>query len=601
VSNQFDLDEKKEEQLRPFNRDYFLRMLGYLTPYRARVMMVALLMILVTAGQLAEPILMKLIIDTAIRERALAKINLYVLLFVGVRVVIWICARQQTRLSNWTGQQVLFDLRQGLFSHIQKLSFDFYDGRPVGKIMSRVTSDVNSMSQFVNAGVVTIVTQLLTLLGIAIILLSLHWQLALLCLAVMPLVAAFLSRAHPFFHRGWTAVREEHARVNAHLNESITGIQVIQAFSRQKINSGKFANILRDRMKAYLKVVRLEILFWPVIENLGALGTSLVIWYGAREYLAGALTIGTLWAFITYLNRFWQPLSAISRVYSQMLSAMASADRVFGFLDTKPRVEDAPDPLQMPEIAGRVEFSEVSFAYVVGQEVLRNVSFSIEPGQTVALVGPTGAGKSTIINLLARFYDPSTGQVRMDGYDLSEMSLQSFRSQLGIVLQDPFIFAGTIRENIEYGKLGASDDEIAEAARAVNAHDFIARLPEGYLTKTEERGGTLSQGQRQLLAFARALLAKPRLLILDEATSSIDTETERHIQDALQKLMQGRTTFVIAHRLSTIRNADVIMVIDDGTIVEKGSHSELMTMKGKYYELYTTQYKHMSDTLRAGN
>ncbi len=597
MSNIYDLDEKPEAIEQAFNKGYFMRMLSYLLPYRIKVVGVGILMVLVTLGQLAEPLLMMMIIDNAIREQSTDKIVLYIAIFIALRALVYLCARQQTRLSNWTGQRVLFDLRQNLFEHIQKLSFDFFDGRPVGKIMSRVTSDVNAMSQFVNMGVVTIATQLITLVGITVIILTLHWRLALMCLAVLPLFAVFLGKAHPFFHRGWARVREEHSKVNAHLNESITGIQVIQAFSRQEVNSAKFRIIMEGRMAAYLKVIKLEVLFWPIIENVGALGTCLVIWFGAREYMAGALTIGTLWAFVNYLNRLWQPLSAISRVYSQMLSAMASADRVFGFLDTPPKVEDAAEAYEMPPLTGGVEFKAVTFSYVPGQPVLHEVNFAVNPGTTVALVGPTGAGKTTIINLLSRFYDPDAGTVLVDGHDLSVVTLASFRSQLGIVLQDPFIFAGTIRENIAYGKLDASNEEIVAAAQAVNAHDFIMRLPEGYDTVTEERGGTLSQGQRQLLAFARALLARPQLLILDEATSSIDTETEHLIQQALTRLMEGRTSFIIAHRLSTIRQADLIMVVEGGGIAERGTHEELIKNRGKYYELYTAQYRAAKDNL----
>jgi len=599
MSNMYDLDEQKEAQTREFNKEHFYRMLSYLKPYSLKAALVSLLMIMVTVGQLAEPILIKYIVDGAIKERNIAAINHLILLFLGLRVVIWILAKHQARILNWTGQHVLYDLRQNLFTHIQRLSFDFYDGRPVGKIMSRVTSDVNTMSQFVNNGVVTIISQLLNLVGIIVILLSLHWRLSLFCIGLMPVLGYFMARVHPFFQSGWAAVREEFSKVNAHLNESITGIQVIQAFSRQETNTKKFEGILENKVQTWLKVIRMEILFWPVIENVGAIGTCLVIWYGAREFMTGALTIGTLWAFINYLNRFWQPLSAISRVYSQMLSAMAGAERVFGFLDTAPRVFDTEDAKDIAEIEGSIEFRGVHFGYQEDQQVLKNVSFTVKPGQTVALVGPTGAGKSTIINLVARFYDPSSGKVLVDGHDLKDVTLESYRSQLGIVLQDPFIFAGTIRENIEYGRLGASLEDVVAAAQAVNAHVFIEKLSEGYDTETQERGGTLSQGQRQLLAFARALVANPRILILDEATSSIDTETEQLIQAALGKLLKGRTSFVIAHRLSTIRNADVIMVVDGGQIIEHGSHDELIEIKGKYFELYTTQYKHLRDMLSA--
>jgi ATP-binding cassette subfamily B protein len=597
LSNIYDLDEQKERQESKFNRQHFTRMLGYLKPYTSQVALATALMITATLGHLAEPLLFRYIIDSAIREENLWLLHRLVLVFLGLRAVLWVLMRFQINLINRTGQHILYDLRQHLFTHIQRLSFDFYDGRPVGKIMSRVTSDVNTMSQFANNGVVTIITQLLNLFGIVVILLHLNWRLSLLCIGLMPLLGYFMARVHPFFQTGWLRVREENAKVIAHLNESITGIQVIQAFSRQSTNSAKFAAILSGKVTAFLRVMKMEVLFWPIIENVAAVGTALVIWFGAREFISGALTVGTLWAFITYLNRFWQPLSAVSRIYSQMLSAMASAERVFGFLDTAPRIDDSEARGKLPEIVGRIEFRDVSFGYQAGQEVLREISFVVEPGQTVALVGPTGAGKSTIINLVARFYDPTAGQVLVDGHDLRHVTLQSFRSQLGIVLQDPFIFAGSVRDNVAYGKLDASQAEIEAACRAVGAHSFIEKMPYGYDTESQERGGALSQGQKQLLAFARALVADPKVLILDEATSSIDTETEQVIQQALAKLLCGRTAFVIAHRLSTIRNADVIMVIDNGRLAERGSHEELLRLRGKYYALYMTQHKYFSDAV----
>jgi len=418
LSNVYDLDEQKERQTSSFNRQHFARMLGYLKPYILQVALATALMITATLGHLAEPLLFRYIIDSAIRHRNTWQLHRLVLVFLGLRAVLWVLLRFQINLINRTGQHVLYDLRQHLFTHMQRLSFDFYDGRPVGKIMSRVTSDVNTMSQFTNNGVVTIITQLLNLIGIVVILLRLNWRLSLLCLGLMPLLGYFMAKAHPFFQTGWLRVREENAKVIAHLNESITGIQVIQAFSRQKTNSEKFAGILAGKVRAFLRVIKMEVLFWPIIENVAAVGTALVIWYGAREFISGALTVGTLWAFISYLNRFWQPLSAVSRIYSQMLSAMASAERVFGFLDTPPRIDDREARGELPEIVGRIEFNDVSFGYQAGQEVLRELSFAAEPGQTVALVGPTGAGKSTIINLVARFYDPTAGQVLVDGHDL---------------------------------------------------------------------------------------------------------------------------------------------------------------------------------------
>ena len=425
MSNIYDLDEQKERQVSDFNRQYLARMLNYLRPYWRQALAVAALMSTATLGHLAEPLLFRHIIDNAIEDRNILQLHQLVLVFLGLRAVLWVLGRYQTYLLNWTGQHVLYDLRQHLFTHIQRLSFDFYDGRPVGKIMSRVTSDVNTMSQFTNNGVVTIVTQALNLVGITVILLRLNWRLSLLCIGLMPLLGYFMAKAHPFFQTGWLRVREENAKVIAHLNESITGIQVIQAFSREELNSSKFSAILSGKVGAFLRVIKMEVLFWPIIESIAAIGTALVIWYGAREFMSGALTVGTLWAFITYLNRFWQPLSAISRVYSQMLSAMASAERVFGFLNTVPRVDDKEARGELPGIVGRVEFEHVSFAYQAGQPVLRDVSFTVEPGQTVALVGPTGAGKSTIINLVARFYDPSAGSIRLDGHDLRHVSLQS--------------------------------------------------------------------------------------------------------------------------------------------------------------------------------
>jgi len=461
----------------------------------------------------------------------------------------------------------------------------------VGKIMSRITNDVNTMGEMINSGMINIISQGLSLIGIVIIMLSMHARLASLAFIVLPFLVFIMVSRQSTLEGQWLQVRKAVSNINAHLNETLTGVQVIQAFSRQKINSGKFDRISTANKVAYMKAVTIEFIFWPIIDIVGAIGTCLVIWFGAKEVIAGKLSLGTLLAFLTFLQKFWAPVSTFSRVYSQLLSAMASAERVFEFLDSKPLVVDAPDAVALPTIQGEICFKDVSFGYQTDKPVLHEVSFTVKPGQTVALVGPTGAGKSTIINLVARFYDPTAGRILVDGQDLTKVTLASLRSQLGIVLQDTFIFSGTVKENIEYGRLGAALEQIEAAAQAANAHGFITKMDKGYETETEERGNTLSTGQRQLLAFARALLADPRILILDEATSSIDTETEKLIQNALQLLLKDRTSFVIAHRLSTIRNADLIMVVDGGRIVESGTHTELLAMRGTYWRLHDTQYR----------
>ncbi|MGE5559548.1 MAG: ABC transporter ATP-binding protein [Chloroflexota bacterium] len=583
-------DEEEEARKKPFNYGYFKRMLAYLKPYRRSVVAAGLLTLFVSAVGMAEPLLLKYAIDNGVGKANVRALNLALGILLGLRVLGWAAGRNQIRVMSRTGQNVLYDLRKNLFDHIQSLSFAFYDGRPAGKIMSRITNDVNSIGDVINAGLINAVSQAITLIGITVLMLSLHWRLALMALVVVPLLTTLFTQIRPRMEAAWMQTRKTMASINAHLNETILGLQVIQAFSRERLNSKKFDRVNGRQLKAYMRAINIELFFWPVIDVIAAIGTFLVIWYGAREVIAMRVSVGTVVAFLTYVNRFWAPLSAMSRQYSQLLSAMASAERVFEFLDTKPLVVDAEDAIELPTIAGRVEFDDVHFAYKAGEEVLHGVSFTAEPGQTIAIVGPTGAGKSTIINLVARFYDPSAGAVRIDGHDLRDVKIQSVRSQLGIVLQDTFIFSGTIRENIQYGRLEAALEEIQEAAKAANAHEFIERGG-GYDTDTKERGSALSTGQRQLLAFARAILADPRILVLDEATSSIDTETEKLIQEALKRLLRGRTSFVIAHRLSTIRNADKIIVIDDGRIVEEGTHEQLLKLHGVYWRLHDTQVK----------
>ncbi|MHB8945208.1 MAG: ABC transporter ATP-binding protein [Bacillota bacterium] len=584
-------DEEEGEQKKPFNRRHFQRMLGYLRPYRSQVIVAGVMMFVATVVNLAEPLFIREAIDRGIVPGNLRFLGYVLAALMVLRVIAWIASRAQIRVMNHTGQKILYDLRQALFDHIQGLSFGFYDGRPAGKIMSRITNDVNAMGELINAGMINLVSQGLSLIGVVILMLVLDPVMALITFATVPFLFVALTTMRGRLEGAWLRNRKAVANINAHLNEMMQGIQVIQAYSRQATNTARFDRINDQQRKSYMTAVRIEIFFWPLTDLVAAIGMCAVVWYGALEVLRGQLTIGLLMAFLSYLGKFWGPVSTFSRVYSQLLSAMASAERVFEILDTRPQVVDAPGATDLPTIAGEVTFNGVSFEYVAGEPVLRGVDFRVAPGQTVAIVGPTGAGKTTIINLLARFYDPSAGRVLIDGHDLRRVTLKSLRSQLGLVLQDTFIFSGTIAENIRYGRLAAVQAELEAAARSARADGFIAKTTKGYETETQERGSALSTGQRQLLAFARAILADPRILILDEATSSIDSETERLIQEALRVLLAGRTAFVIAHRLSTIQNADQILVINGGRIIEKGTHDQLLEQRGLYWRLYQKQFR----------
>jgi ATP-binding cassette subfamily B multidrug efflux pump len=407
----------------------------------------------------------------------------------------------------------------------------------------------------------------------------------------LPLLAVLFFYLRPMMESAWMNVRKTLANINANLNETISGIRVIQAFSREDFNVRRFGRINEMNRRITMRAFRLEMLTWPSIDFIGVVGTCLVIWYGALQVIRGAISLGYVMAFVNYQWRFWGPLSAISKVYSQVLSAMASAERVFEFLDTEPEIQNAPDAEPLPSIRGQVRFEHVSFRYEKDDRlVLRDINLAVEPGQVVALVGPTGAGKTSIVNLLMRFYDPTEGRVLVDGHELRQVTIESLRSQMAVVLQESFLFSGTIGDNIRYSRSDATLEEVERAAAAVRLDKFIESLPDGYDTEVQERGGRLSVGQRQLVAFARALLADPRVLILDEATSSVDTQTERLIQQALETLLQGRTAFIIAHRLSTVEHADRIIVLDDGRIVEEGTHHQLLARRGLYHRLYLTQF-----------
>ncbi|WP_424768920.1 ABC transporter ATP-binding protein [Paenibacillus sp. sgz302251] len=585
---EWDMDDEVDEK--PFNSNYMRRMLRYLIPYRKLMIGVVVIVLINMLLSLSEPIILAYIIDKGIMDKDMALIHVLGFALLGIRLISWLFSWMHTRWINFTGQRILFDLRQQLFNHLQTLSFRFFDGRPAGKIMSRITNDTNAIGELINGGLITMVMEVTHLLGIVIILFWMDWQLALLSFIMLPLLYIIIARIRPKIESSWSRSRATMSAINGNLNETIQGIRVIQAFSRQRINNEKFEGINTRNKKAFMRAITLESTVYPLVEMIGMIGTCIVIWFGAMRVMDDALTLGFIMAFINYLWRFWGPLSALSKVYSQLLSAMASAERIFEILDTDPEVKNNNRAKVLPSIRGDVSFHNVSFRYEVSKpDVLHNVSFQVKAGQRVALVGPTGAGKSTIVNLLMRFYDATDGTVRIDGVDVKDVTLESLRKQMGIVLQDSFIFAGTVEQNMRYGNEEATDEQLRKAGESVRLDRVVAQLANGYQTELEERGSKLSVGQRQLLAFGRVLLSDPSILILDEATSSVDTETEQHIQEALQTLLAGRTAFIIAHRLSTIKDADLILVVQDGRIAEQGSHDMLMKQGGIYANLVLTQ------------
>lgn len=585
-------EEMQEVETRPFNYNLLKRMLRYTVPYRKELTLATIVIAIGSILRLAEPILLRTAIDLGITPKNMRVINIVAILWLVFQLFGAVAEYVRIRILNHTGQNLLFDMRQELFAHLQWLSLRFYDGRPVGRIMARVTNDVETINDLINSGLVTIIAQAISLVGIVIVMFIVNIRLALLAFIVVPGMVWLVARLRPAMETAWRNVRKANSNINANLNETITGIRVTQAFCRETTNIQKFDKLNNTYYTAFMGAIKVEVLIWPMVDVLGTVGTALVLWVGARMVLNNELTVGYVMAFTDYLFRFWEPISAISRVYSRVLSAMASAERIFEYLDTQPEILDVDNAQPLPQIKGQVTFENVSFRYKEDDRwVLQDINFTIQPGQTVALVGPTGAGKTSIINLLMRFYDPQQGRVLIDDHDLSQVRLPSIRSQIALVLQDSFLFSGTIADNIRYSRLDATLEDVMHAAEAVQADRFITKYADGYNHAVNERGASLSVGQRQLISFARALLANPRILILDEATSSVDSQTEHAIQQAMQNLQQGRTTFIIAHRLSTIQRADTIFVIEDGHIVEQGTHNALLGLPvGRYAHLYHRQF-----------
>ena len=567
------------------------RLLGELRPYGRSL---ALALVYVAVGALSQaggPWLIGRAIDRNILGDDPAGLYRTMALLFGVYVAGTLAPRGQIRQVGTVGQSVLASLRERIFEQLQRLPLRYFDRHPVGDLMSRVTNDVDTLNQLLSQGLTQLLGSLLGLVGIVVAMLVLDWRLALVCFAIIPVMLLtnvfFARRAR----RAFRTTRQTVSDVTAGLQEEIVGVREAQAFNRTEANIERFRERNAANRAANVQAVAITAAFAPTIDVLSTLATAVVIGYGGYLVLAGTLTVGLLTAFLIYVQQFFRPIQLASQVYTQAQAALAGAERIYNILDEEPEPPDPPEAQKLEEVEGRISFEEVTFAYEPSRPVLHDVSFEIEPGQTVALVGPTGAGKTTIANLIPRFYDATEGSVRLDDHDVREVERSSLRRHIATVLQEPFLFSGTVAENIGYGRTDATRDEIEAAARAVSAHELIRALPRGYDTPLGTGGGTLSGGQRQLVSFARAVLADPRILILDEATSNIDTRTEALIQKALGTLMRGRTSVVIAHRLSTIRNADLILVVESGRIAEHGTHASLLASAGLYADLYRRQFR----------
>lgn len=579
---------------RAYDARLLRRLLQYLRPYHPRVVGAVLLLFAGAALELVGPWLTKVALDRALPQRDLGLLGWLALAYAGSLALAFCMEYAQTLLTTWLAQRVMYDLRVELFAHLQRLSLRFFDRNPVGRLMTRVTNDVEVLNELFGSGVVTVFGDVFTLLFIIGAMFWLDWRLALVTLAVLPVVvaAAFIFRG--LIRDAYRDIRTRLARINAYLQENLSGIRVVQLFGREDRTMERFGAINEDHLEAHLRSITLYALFFPAIEVLTAVALALILWYGGGEVIRDATTVGVVAAFLQYARRFFRPIQDLSEKYNLLQGAMASSERIFQLLDTEPEIRDAADPLHLPaEGAGMIEFRDVWFRYGSADDdpwVLCGVSFRVEPGQRVAVVGATGAGKSTIINLLMRFYEPQRGEILLDGVPIARVPVRELRDRIGLVLQDVYLFSGDVRSNIRLGRAEIGEHAVRAAAQQVGADRVIERLPLGYDQPLGERGASLSVGERQLISFARALAFHPQVLVLDEATSSVDSELEAQIESALAELMRGRTSLVIAHRLSTVQSADAILVLHHGEIRERGTHAELLRMGGLYARLYELQF-----------
>lgn len=587
--NKYDIDETLQSE---FSFSHLKRLGSYIKPYRKDMILTIFMMLISSAlGMLTPRILMK-IVDDYIPNKNTRGIVTISLLLLCIYLVIVVILRIKITITARLGQNIIHQIRSDIFNHLQELPFSYYDDRPHGKIQVRVVNYVNSLSDLLSNGIVNTITELFSLFFIVGFMLSISVHLTLICMIGLPLLMILIFIIKKKQRVAWQISSNKSSNLNAYIAESINGIRVTQSFVREQENIKIFNNLSSNYSVAWMNAVKLNFLLWPAIDNISTWTTSAIYILGVSWISNGiaGITTGALVAFTGYIGRFWAPINTLASFYNSLLTAMSYLERIFETIDEPVLVKDREDATTMPPIVGEVEFKHVSFSYEDGIKILNDISFHVNPGETFALVGPTGAGKSTIINLISRFYNIDSGELLIDGKDINSVTIRSLRKQMGVMLQDSFIFSGTIMDNIRYGKLDASDEEVILAAKTVCAHDFIIKLENGYQTEVNERGSRLSAGQRQLISFARALLADPKILILDEATSSIDTETEILLQEGLAKLLKNRTSFIIAHRLSTIKSSSCILYIDGGNIIEMGNHETLMEKKGPYYDLYMSQY-----------
>ncbi|MBC1702608.1 ABC transporter ATP-binding protein [Listeria welshimeri] len=584
--NKFDIDEDLETA---FSAAHLKRILVYVKPYQKSIYITLFVILLANVATMIGPYLTKVVIDDTIPNKNMTQLFWIAIIFITSVVVTGFCMRYRIRSITLIGQDILKDMRTAIFSHLQKLPFSYFDSRPHGKILIRVVNYINMLSDLFSNGLINLISDILSVIVTLGFMLMIDPVLTLYSLALIPVLFVTVMVIKTAQRKAYQVLSNKQSNMNAYIHESIAGIKVTQSFSREKENFEIFTEVSNEYRRSWMKAIKIQFLLWPGVQNIAVMTTCLIYFVGIKGYGVDVST-GTLIAFIGYVGNFWNPVINIGNFYNSLITATTYLERIFETMDVEPDIKDVPNAKKMPPIVGDVDFKDVYFRYEEGVDILKGINFHVDAGESIALVGPTGAGKTTIINLLSRFYNINSGEILVDGKNVEEVTLRSLRSQMGVMLQDTFIFSGTIIENIRYGKLDATEEEIIAAAKVVRAHDFISGLKDGYYTEVKERGSTLSAGQRQLISFARALLANPKILILDEATSSIDTQTEILLQEGLERLLEGRTSFIIAHRLSTIKNSSRIFYIDNGRIQEEGSHEELMAQHGYYYNLYQSQF-----------